>query len=126
MIMKQNLWNPTKEVLRKKFLLLNAHFKKEEEVPVVVQQVKDVASAAAWVQSLAQHGGLRIQRCHSYSSDSIPGLGMSIYHRCGQKEKKRQRQRKGLNQWSKFPSLETKKKKSKIKQSKQKKLHKKE
>ena len=58
-------------------------------VPVVAQQVKDlVLSEVAWVQSLAWHGRLKIWCCcssgvgHNYSSDSSPGLGTSICHRC--------------------------------------------
>ena len=41
------------------------------------------------------HSGLRIWQCHNYGigcscgSDSIPGPGTSISHRCGQKKKKK-------------------------------------
>ena len=45
-----------------------------------------------WVQSLAQHSGLKgssvataaVLGC-SCGSDSTPGLGTSMYHRCGHK-----------------------------------------
>ena len=38
--------------------------------------------------------GLRIQRCHGCSSDSVPGLGTSICHGCGCGHKERKEKRK--------------------------------
>ena len=64
-------------------------------VPAVVQWVKNPSAAApvtaeAWVQSPAQHSGLRIRHCltcgHSCGSDSIPGPGTST---CVEMKKKK-------------------------------------
>ena len=53
-----------------------------------------LVSLEALVRSLALHGGLRIQCCHSRDSHSVPGLGPTMCHRCGQKRKKEKHQGK--------------------------------
>ena len=67
-------------------------------VPAVAQWVKN-PTAVAWViaelriLSPAQCSGLSIRHCYSYGivhhcgSDSVPGPGTSICHRCSQKIK---------------------------------------
>ena len=42
-------------------------------ISTIAQQVKDLVSEAAWIWSPAWRGGLRIQGCCGYGSDSIPG-----------------------------------------------------
>ena len=61
--------------------------KKKEGVPAVAQQVKDPALFLQW-PGFDPQPWLRIQLCcsygtgHSYSSDSIPGPGTSMYCGC--------------------------------------------
>jgi len=76
---------------------LKSKKKKEEEVPTVVQWVKNLTAAArvaseVHLQSLAWHSELKDQQgllhCGvgpSFGLDSIPGPGMSICHRCAHK-----------------------------------------
>ena len=62
--------------------------------PTMAQWVKNLTAAAlvapkAQVQSLAPHGGLRIQYCQSYSSGSNLGLGTSTCCGCSHQKKKK-------------------------------------
>ena len=56
-----------------------------------------LVSVLASVQSLAQGGGLTIRHYNSYGVgsssglDSIPSLGISICHGCGQKRKEKEK-----------------------------------
>ena len=55
----------------------------------VKNQVTQWVAAEVQVQSLCWCSGIRVRHCYGCNSDTIPGLGISICHRCKRLKKKK-------------------------------------